>query len=260
LVHHKNRETALEGLVAVQTDIYGIVFCRTKDQTKEVANTMASHGFTADALHGDLSQVQREYVMNRFRNKVIKVLVATDVAARGIDVENLTHVIHYELPDEKERYIHRSGRTGRAGKKGISIAIVSPRQMGQLHRLEKMIGQSIQKIEVPKANDILKSRLSKFVKEIEEGKGLPSEYEEYAKELVERLSGLPRPTLIQNFLSLYLETLAGGGGIDENINLDPGSIPKDSGHRPGRNGRFNNRRGKPREYNRKYSGKRNKRR
>lgn len=221
LVQHRDREKALEGIVAVESDIYGIVFCRTKDQTKEVANAMATHGFSADALHGDLSQVQREYVMHRFRNQVIKVLVATDVAARGIDVEDLTHVIHYELPDERERYIHRSGRTGRAGKKGISIAIVAPREHGQLHRLEKLIGQTFEKIEVPRSGDILKSRLAKFVREIEEGTELPEEYQGYAKELVERLAGIPRQDLIQSFLGVYLKTLAGSGGNDENINLDP---------------------------------------
>ena len=263
LVQHKNREKALEGIVAVESDIYGIVFCRTKDQTKEVANAMAAHGFSADALHGDLSQVQREYVMNRFRNRLIKVLVATDVAARGIDVENLTHVIHYELPDEKERYIHRSGRTGRAGKKGVSIAIISPREHGQLHRLEKLIGQKLERIDVPGPEDILKSRLAKFVTEIEKGTQLPSEYNEYANVLVERLSGMPRPDLIRNFLGVYLQTLAGSAGNEENINLDPSvAARQEESFRRGGNKGFSRNRGRddwkrgPRPKGKPYRGNR----
>ena len=132
VAHAKNRYEALKRIADMNPDIYGIVFCRTRQETKDVANKFMNDGYNADALHGDLSQSQRDYVMNRFRNKHLQMLVATDVAARGLDVNNLTHIINYNLPDDLDAYIHRSGRTGRAGKSGISISIIHTREFGRI--------------------------------------------------------------------------------------------------------------------------------
>ena len=124
MVQAKHRYLALKRIADFNPDIYGIIFCRTRMETKDIAEKLMEDGYNADALHGDLSQAQRDYVMQRFRNKTLNMIVATDVAARGLDVDDLSHIINYNLPDELSIYTHRSGRTGRAGKKGISIVIV----------------------------------------------------------------------------------------------------------------------------------------
>ena len=129
MVHAKDRYLALKRIVDMNPSVYGIVFCRTRIETKEVADKLMQDGYNADALHGDLSQAQRDYVMNRFRFRNLQLLVATDVAARGLDVQDLTHIINYNLPDDPEIYIHRSGRTGRAGKTGISISLIHTREV-----------------------------------------------------------------------------------------------------------------------------------
>src|ERR1035437_2103976 len=125
IVHARDRYLALKRILDINPNIYGVVFCRTREETKTVADNLIQDGYNADALHGDLSQSQRDYVMQRFRTRTLQILVATDVAARGIDVDSITHVINYNLPDDSEVYTHRSGRTGRAGKSGVSIIIVN---------------------------------------------------------------------------------------------------------------------------------------
>ncbi|GAF04984.1 DEAD/DEAH box helicase [Saccharicrinis fermentans] len=137
MVHARDRYHALKRVADINPDIYGIVFCRTRHETKEVAEKLMSDGYNADALHGDLSQAQRDQVMHRFRNRHLQILVATDVAARGIDVTDLTHVINYNLPDDIEAYTHRSGRTGRAGKTGTSIAIIHTKESGKIRQIER---------------------------------------------------------------------------------------------------------------------------
>src|SRR5665647_527329 len=138
MVHAKDRYLALKRIVDMNPSVYGIVFCRTRIETKEVADKLMQDGYNADALHGDLSQVQRDYVMNKFRIKNLQLLVATDVAARGLDVQDLTHIINYNLPDDPEIYVHRSGRTGRAGKGGVSISIIHTRELNRIKDLERM--------------------------------------------------------------------------------------------------------------------------
>ena len=145
LVTERNRYPALRRICDVNPDIYGIVFCRTKRETAQVADNLIQDGYNADALHGDLSQAQRDGVMQKFRNKSLQMLVATDVAARGLDVNSLTHVINYKLPDQTEAYTHRSGRTGRAGNKGISIALITNKEMGKLRPIERKIQKEIRK-------------------------------------------------------------------------------------------------------------------
>ncbi len=141
LVHAKDRYMALKRVADINPNVYGIIFCRTRAETKDIADKLMQDGYNADALHGDLSQAQRDHVMGRFRGKHLQMLVATDVAARGLDVNDLTHVINYNLPDDPEIYIHRSGRTGRAGKKGISVVLIHMREKGKLKQVERAVNK-----------------------------------------------------------------------------------------------------------------------
>ena len=150
MVHAQDKYATLKRVADNAPSIYGIVFCRTRRETQEVADALISDGYNADALHGDLSQQQRDLVMKKFRDGVISLLVATDVAARGLDVDNLTHVINYGLPDEAAVYTHRSGRTGRAGRKGLSIAIIHSRERARLRQIEQTIGRQFERREVPR--------------------------------------------------------------------------------------------------------------
>ncbi len=163
VIQARDKYQALKRIVDFNDDFYGIVFCSTKKETQEVSDHLIRDNYTADCLHGDLAQAQRDKVMHRFRHKAIKLLLATDVAARGIDVKNLTHIIHFHLPDDIENYTHRSGRTARAGQKGISIALLHIREAYKLHQIEKLINVKFEKYQIPKGQDIIQSRLKKFV-------------------------------------------------------------------------------------------------
>ncbi len=166
IVSSKNRYLALKRIADFCPDIYGIVFCRTREETKEVADKLMGDGYNADALHGDLSQAQRDYVMKRFRNKNLNILVATDVAARGLDVKELTHVINYSIPDDLETYTHRSGRTGRAGKEGVSILIANLRERGKLKRIEQIIKKKIEVKQVPGGAEICAIQMKELARKV----------------------------------------------------------------------------------------------
>ena len=170
LVHAKDKYETLKRIVDFYPQIYGIIFCRTKIETQEIADRLMQEGYNADSLHGDLSQVQRDLVMQKFRIRNLQILVATDVAARGLDVDDLTHIINYGLPDDIESYTHRSGRTGRAGKTGISIAIINLKEKGKLRSIEKSIGQQFAKGEIPSAKDICKKQVFKVIDDLEKVK------------------------------------------------------------------------------------------
>ena len=202
MVNAKDRYSALKRIADINPDIYGIVFCRTRRETKEVAEKLMNDGYNADALHGDLSQAQRDYVMNRFRIKNLQILVATDVAARGLDVNNLSHVINYNLPDELESYIHRSGRTGRAGKKGTSIIIVHSRELGKIRSLEKKVGKKIQKQNIPGGKEICEKQLYKLVDKVNNIQVEDEQIEEYLPKIYEKLEDLSREDLIKHFVSV----------------------------------------------------------
>jgi ATP-dependent RNA helicase DeaD len=167
VVHARDRYEALKRIADVNPKVYGIVFCRTRAETKEVADNLIRDGYNADALHGDLSQEMRDIVMNRFRNRRLQLLVATDVAARGLDVNDLTHVINYNLPDDPEIYIHRSGRTGRAGKKGISLSILHLKERGKLKDIERMLNKKIENKPVPSGRDICEKQLFNLIDKVE---------------------------------------------------------------------------------------------
>ncbi len=201
-VQARDRYLALKRIVDFHPDIYGIVFCRTRIETQEVATNLMADGYNADALHGDLSQAQRDVVMNKFRTKHLKLLVATDVAARGIDVNDLTHVINYNLPDELEIYTHRSGRTGRAGKVGISIIISNLKEKGKIHIIEKQIGKKIEHKSVPLGKEICKVQLFHLIDRMEKVDVDSNEIDQFLPELNKKLEWLDREELIKKFVSV----------------------------------------------------------
>lgn len=201
MVNAKDRYLALKRLADVNPDIYAIIFCRTKAGTQEVADKLGEDGYNADAIHGDLSQAQRDFVMSRFRKKQIQMLVATDVAARGIDVDDLTHVIHYQLPDENEVYIHRSGRTGRAGKKGESLSIIHSREMRKIRDIERKIKKDITRAEVPTGKEICEAQLFHLINTVKTVE-LNEEVEAYMENAMKQLEGLDREELIKRFISV----------------------------------------------------------
>lgn len=198
----RNRYEILKRVVDVNPDIYGIVFCRTRRETKEVADKLMADGYNADALHGDLSQAQRETVMAHFRSRHLQMLVATDVAARGLDVTDLTHVINYNLPDEKEIYIHRSGRTGRAGKKGISVTIIHTREMHKIKELERVTGRKFVKKQIPNGEEICAKQLFKLIDRMEKVEVDEVRIAPFMPDIYKKLEWLDKEELIKHFVSL----------------------------------------------------------
>ena len=183
MVHAKDKYETLKRIVDYNPKIYGIIFCRTKRETQEIADKLMQEGYNADSLHGDLSQAQRDLVMQKFRIRNLQLLVATDVAARGLDVDDLTHIINYGLPDDTESYTHRSGRTGRAGKTGTSVAIVNLKERGKIRAIEKAIGKQFEKGEVPTAWQICKKQLFKVIDDLEKVKVNEEEINEFMPEI-----------------------------------------------------------------------------
>jgi len=203
LVSERNRYPSLKRLADINPDIYGIVFCRTRRETKEIASKLISDGYNADALHGDLSQAQRDIVMEKFRSKHLQLLVATDVAARGLDVDDLTHVINYKLPDQTENYTHRSGRTGRAGKEGISVAIISNNEKRKIRPIEKKIGKYFTHKQVPKGKDVCEAQLFKLIDKVKKVEVNDEQINSYLDTIIyHQLEGISREELIRRFVSI----------------------------------------------------------
>lgn len=200
MVNARDRYNALRRICDVNPDIYGIVFCRTRRETKEVAEKLMQDGYNADAIHGELSQQQRDHVMGRFRKKTLQILVATDVAARGIDINELTHVINYNLPDDNEIYIHRSGRTGRAGNKGISIIISHSREKRKLQSIEKMLKRELIHKKVPGGDEICAIQLIKLIDKIVKTDVSP-QIEKHLPIIEDKLSHLDKEDLVKHFVS-----------------------------------------------------------
>ena len=201
MVQAKDRYEVIKRIADMNPNIYGIVFCRTRRETKEVANKLINDHYNADTIHGDLSQVERDDVMRRFRKRKLQILVATDVAARGLDVDDLTHVINYNLPDDDEVYIHRSGRTGRAGKKGVSMVIIHGREIRRLKSIEKTSGVNFMKGEVPNGLDICKKRLYTLIDKIEKVSVDENQIEPFLPYIYDKLNWLDREKLIKHFVS-----------------------------------------------------------
>ena len=202
LVSERNRYPALKRIADINPDIYGIVFCRTRRETKDVADKLIADGYNADSLHGDLSQAQRDMVMQKFRGKHLQILVATDVAARGLDVDSLTHVINYKLPDQPESYTHRSGRTGRAHNKGISIAIITNKEKRILSPIEKKIGKKFVAKQVPNGEEICERQLFKLIDKVKKVEVNDSQIESYLESIYAQLEGVGREELIRKFVSI----------------------------------------------------------
>ncbi len=201
-VSSRNKYEALKRIADFNPNIYGIVFCRTKRHTKDIANKFMAEGYNADAIHGDLSQNQRDEVMQRFRNKSLQILIATDVAARGLDVDDITHVINYSLPDDPEVYIHRSGRTARAGKSGISIAISNESERRKIKSIEKKGGIKFVNKDVPTGVEICSNQLYKMIDKIENVEVDEKQIKPFLKDIYQKLEWLNRDELIKRFVSV----------------------------------------------------------
>ena len=206
-VTERTRYPALKRIADLNPDIYAIIFCRTRRETQEVADNLIRDGYSADSLHGDLSQGQRDSVMGKFRKRTIKILVATDVAARGLDVTELTHVLNHKLPDQIENYTHRSGRTGRAGNKGISIVLVNGKEKGKLRQIERIIKKKFVEGKVPSGKEIVQNQLMNLIDKVQSTEVNESEMEEFLPSIYEKLESLDREELIKKFVSLEFNTM-----------------------------------------------------
>jgi len=221
-VNHRQKTEALKRFIDLSPELRAVVFCRTKLDTQGLAESLMEEGYQADSLHGDLSQAQRDRVMKRFKSNQLPILIATDVAARGIDVNDLTHVFHFALPDDAAYYTHRSGRTARAGKKGISLVFNGPNDMYRLSRLEKQLGINFEKVEIPAAEDIEKIRIENWAQDIlaqPMKKRIPQEVLENVELLWANLS---KEEVIAKILGKELEKLNLRGGEDLNAKMSTG--------------------------------------
>ena len=230
-VQAKDKYQALKRVADISPKIYGIIFCRTRIETQEIADKLQQDGYNADALHGDLSQGQRELVMNRFRTKYVRLLVATDVAARGLDVDDLTHIINYNVPTDPDVYIHRSGRTGRAGKSGISISIIHHRELAALKAVEKRLGKEITYTKAPGGREICEKQLYHFVDTVERIEVNSEEIESFLPNVYKKLSWLSREELIQRFVSVEFNRFL-------NYYKDISDLDHGQEERPKREGKF----------------------
>ena len=240
MVHAKDKYPALKRIADYYPSIYGIIFCRTRRETQEIADQLIADGYNADSLHGELSQTQRDAVMQKFRLRNLQLLVATDVAARGLDVTDLTHVINYGLPDDIETYTHRSGRTGRAGKSGVSVAIVHSREKGKMRAIEKIIGKKFERGMVPTGEQICEKQLFNLADRIEKVKVNEEEIAKYLPNISRKLGWLTEQDLIKRIVSLEFNRL-----IDYYRDTPDLDIPDENTRKPkegnfakeGRNGR-----------------------
>ena len=222
MVHAKDKYLALKRIADFYPSIYGIVFCRTRRETQEIADKLIQDGYNADSLHGDLSQAQRDAVMQKFRMRNIQLLIATDVAARGLDVDSLTHVINYGLPDDIESYNHRSGRTGRAGKTGTSIAIVHVKEKGKIREIERIMNKKFEQGEIPTGDQICEKQLLNLADRVEKVKVNEEEISRLLPEVFRKLDWLEKEDVIKRFISLEFNRL-----LDYYSNADEIEIPSD---------------------------------
>ncbi len=235
-VHAKDKYAALKRIVDYYPQVYGIIFCRTRKETQEIADKLMQEGYNADSLHGELSQAQRDAVMQKFRIRNLQLLVATDVAARGLDVDDLTHVINYGLPDDTESYTHRSGRTGRAGKTGTSIAIINLREKGKLREIERIIGKKFIQGEMPTGKQICEKQLLKVIDELEKVKVNEDEIGDFMPDIYRKLDWLSKEDLIKRMVSHEFNRFLEYYRDREEIEIATGSERGRDGERSSRNG------------------------
>jgi len=225
-VKERDRYAALKRLIDFNPKIFGLVFCRTRRETQQVAEKLGKEGYSAEALHGDLSQAQRDRVMNMFRGRSIQLLVATDVAARGIDVDDITHVINYNLPDEVENYTHRSGRTARAGRKGESLVLINTREKYKINQIEKIINQKFTFAEIPTAEVICAVQLESMIEKVKETKVNEKEIAPFIPHILEDFADLSKEEVIKKFVSAefnrFLDYYNKAGDLNAKISDKPG--------------------------------------
>ncbi|TMI74422.1 MAG: DEAD/DEAH box helicase [Bacteroidetes bacterium] len=200
-----NRYETLKRIIDFNPGLYGIIFTRTKANAQEITESLIREGYDIDALHGDLNQQQRDKVMSRFREKNLQLLIATDVAARGIDVQGITHVINYELPDDMEVYTHRSGRTGRAGKSGVSISIITPREVFRLRQIERLIINRFHKLDIPTGKDVCRKQFFHFIDKMLLADISHGEYETYLPVLREKFASVEKEEILQRVAALEFD-------------------------------------------------------
>ena len=227
----RQRYLVLKRIVDLNPDIYGIVFCRTRQETKEVADKLMHDGYNADALHGDLSQAQRDNVMQKFRIRNIQLLVATDVAARGLDVSDLTHVINYNLPDDVEIYTHRSGRTGRANKKGIAVSIINSKERFKIKDIERMLRKTFIQEQIPNGLDVCKKQLFFMIDRMEHVEVSEEQIEPYMPQIMTQLEYLSKEELLKRFVSLEFNRFLSYYKNAEDLNLPERSERGERGER-----------------------------
>jgi ATP-dependent RNA helicase DeaD len=234
LVNSRDRYDALKRLADANPDIFSVVFCRTKNDTQKVAERLIEDGYSAGALHGDLSQNQRDLVMKSFRNNQIQMLVATDVAARGIDVDDITHVINYQLPDEIETYTHRSGRTGRAGKTGVSMVIVSKSEVRKIKSIERIINKAFVKKDIPDGMEICEVQLMSLANKIHNTE-VNHEIDKYLTSINELFEDTSKDELIKKFFSVEFSRFFNYYQKSKNLNVSEGDVrDRDGGRESGR--------------------------
>ncbi|MDR2282313.1 MAG: DEAD/DEAH box helicase [Sphingobacterium sp.] len=202
LIKARDKYAAFKRIVDSNPDIFGIVFCRTKIETQEIAEALIKDGYNADSLHGDLSQQQRDKVMKRYRDRSLQLLIATDVAARGIDVNNITHVINFSLPDEIENYTHRSGRTARAGKTGISISLINIKEQSKIRQLEKVIGKTFERKQVPQGPEVVEKQLLTIINKVQNVEVNEDQINPFLPQIMEGFESLSKEEIVKRFASL----------------------------------------------------------
>jgi len=220
VVHSKDRFAALKRFIDADADLFGIVFCRTKHETQDLATALVRDGYNADAIHGDLSQAQRDHVMGRYRARSIRLLIATDVAARGIDVKDVTHVFHFDLPGEAENYTHRSGRTGRAGRAGISLSIIGVRDVNKIRQLERALKTHFTYVRVPGGAEIGKQQVMAYMKRLKSVEVDSEGLEELLSEARVELMSFEKAELIDRFMSLAFNRIIEAQRTSFDLNVD----------------------------------------
>ena len=237
MVNAKDKYLVLKRIADYYPNIYGIIFCRTRNETQEIADSLIKDGYNADSLHGDLSQAQRDYVMQKFRLRNTQLLVATDVAARGLDVDDLTHIINYGLPDETELYTHRSGRTGRVGKTGISVAIINLKEKHKIREIEKKINKQFEQGTIPSWKQICEKQLFSFADKIEKVKVNEEEIMGIMPSIYRKLDWLDKEDVIKRLISLEFNRL-----IDYYKDIEEIKTPQETERRKEKSGKENDKR------------------
>jgi ATP-dependent RNA helicase DeaD len=229
MVHARDKYLALKRIIDCQPLIYGIIFCRTRVETQDLAMKLGKEGYNAEAIHGDLSQAQRDKVMEKFRNRTLQLLVATDVAARGIDVSDITHVINYGLPDDIETYTHRSGRTGRAGKTGISIAIINLKEKGKIKRLERMLKKKFVQKMIPSGEVVCEAQLLHLLDRVKKVQVNEKMIEKFLPIILDKFAALDKEEVIKHFVSLEFNRFLDYYRNAKDINISSRDNDRDRG-------------------------------